>query len=246
MRGFILKNSETNIFTTLLTKENLCVITQDPIGSLYFGGHFMRSRDESLFGKIIDFVNEYFEDYGRSPSTREIEQGIGASRPTIQRYLKTLQEQGEIEYDGHRGIITQYMRELMDTNRVQMANSIPCGPLTEVTDAQLEHIRLPLALTGSGDFFLLRANGESMIGAGIDDGDLVLIRKQETAREGQIVAVLYNSDCTTLKRFHRESDSEIHLIPENDSMKPIVLKGEQLNALKIQGVATKVMKYLDS
>ena len=206
----------------------------------------MRSRDESLFGKIIDFVNEYFEDYGRSPSTREIEQGIGASRPTIQRYLKTLQEHGEIEYDGHRGIITQYMRELMDTNRVQMGNSIPCGPLTEVTDAQLEHIRLPLALTGSGDFFLLRANGESMIDAGIDDGDLVLIRKQVTAREGQIVAVLYNSDCTTLKRFHRESESEIHLIPENDSMKPIVLKGEQLNALKIQGVATMVMKDLDS
>ena len=85
-----------------------------------------------------------------------------------------------------------------------------------------------------------------MINAGIDSGDLVLIRKQETAREGQIVAVLYNSDCTTLKRFHRESDGEIHLIPENDSMKPIVLKGEQLNALKIQGVATMVMKDLDS
>lgn len=66
-------------------------------------------------------MNEYFEDYGRSPFTREIAQGIGASRPTIQRYLKTLQEQGEIEYDGHREIITQYMRELMETNRVQMA-----------------------------------------------------------------------------------------------------------------------------
>ena len=200
----------------------------------------MRNRDESLFGKIIDFVNEYFEDYGRSPSTREIEQGIGASRPTIQRYLKTMQEQGEIEYDGHRGIITKYMRELMDTNRVQMGNSIPCGPLTEVTDAELEHIRLPMALTGSGDFFLLRASGESMINAGIDDGDLVLIRKQATAREGQIVAFLYQSDCTTLKRYHRVSSTEVHLVPENDSMKPIILKGEQLNALKIQGVATMV------
>ena len=209
------------------------------------GGMFMRRRDESLFGKIIDFVNEYFEDYGRSPSTREIEQEIGASRPTIQRYLKTMQEQGEIEYDGHRGIITKYMRELMDTNRVQMGNSIPCGPLTEVTDAELEHIRLPMALTGSGDFFLLRASGDSMINAGIDSGDLVLIRKQETAREGQIVAFLYRSDCTTLKRYHRVSDSEVHLVPENDSLKPIILKGEQLNALKIQGVATMVMKDLD-
>ena len=88
----------------------------------------MGSRDESLFGKIIYFVNEYFEDYGRSPSTREIEQGIGTPRPipTIQRYLKTMREQGEIEYIGHRGIITKYIRELMDINRVQMGNSIPC------------------------------------------------------------------------------------------------------------------------
>ena len=137
----------------------------------------MRSRDESLFEKIIDFVNEYFEDYGSSLSTREIEQGIGAYCPTIQRYLKTMQEQGAIEYDGHRGIITKYMRELMDTNRVQMGNSIPCGPLNEVTDAELEHILLPMALTGSGEFFLLRASGESMINAGIDSGDLVLICK---------------------------------------------------------------------
>ena len=114
-----------------------------------------------------------------------------------------------------------------------------------MTDAELEHIRLPMALTGSGYFFLLRASGESMINAGIDSGDLVLIRKQETAHEGQIVAVLYNSDCTTLKRYHRESEREVHLIPENDSMKPIILKGEQLNALKIQGVATMVIKDLD-
>ena len=206
----------------------------------------MKRRDETLFGKIIDFVNEYFEDYGRSPSTREIEQGIGVSRPTIQRYLRTMQEQGEIEYDGHRGIITQYMRELMDTNRVQMGNSIPCGSLTEVTETALEHIRLPLALTGSGEFFLLRANGDSMINTGINSGDLVLIRKQETAHEGQIVAFLYQSDCTTLKRYHRVSDNEVHLVPENDSMKPIILKGEQLNDLKIQGVATMVMKDLDS
>ncbi len=134
----------------------------------------------------------------------------------------------------------------MDTNRVQMGNSIPCGPLTEVIDAELEHIRLPLALTGSGDFFLLRANGDSMINADIDSGDLVLIRKQETAHEGQIVAFLYQSDCTTLKRYYRVSNNEVHLVPENDIMSPIVIKGEKLNELKIQGVATMVMKDLNS
>lgn len=205
----------------------------------------MRIKDESLFRRIIDFVNEYFEDYGRSPSTRELEQGIGVSRPTIQRYLKSLQEQGEIEYDGHRGIITDYMRELMNTTRVEMGNTIPCGTLSEVTEAQLEYIRLPITLIGSGDFFLLRAKGDSMINAGIDNNDLVLVRKQVIAREGQIVAFLYQSDTTTLKRYHRVSDSEIHLVPENDTMSPIIIKGEKLNELRIQGVATMVMKDLD-
>ena len=205
----------------------------------------MRSIGEPLFEKIINFVNEYFENYGRSPSTREIEKGIDVPRPTIQRYLKSLQKRGEIEYDGHRGIITQYMRELMDTNRVQMGNTIPCGPLTEVNDAEIEHIRLPIALTGNGDFFLLRAKGDSMINAGIESGDLVLIRKQESAREGQIVSFLYQSDCTTLKRYHKVNDREIHLMPENESLNPIILKNEQLNLLRIQGVATMVIKVLD-
>ena len=67
--------------------------------------------------------------------------------------------------------------------------------LYEVTDAKLEHIRLPMALTENKDFFLLSTSGESMISAGIDDGD-VLIRKQETAREAQILAFLYQSNCT--------------------------------------------------
>ena len=205
----------------------------------------MRNRDNTLFKRIIDYVNDYFEDCGKAPSTREIAQGVGASRPTIQRYLTTMKEQGEIEYDGHRGIITKYMYELMNTNRVQMGNSIPCGPLTEVIDAELDYIRLPATLTGNGDFFLLRASGNSMINAGIDNGDLVLIRKQETARDGQIVALLFESSCTTLKRYHRVSNNEVHLVPENDLLEPIVLKGEQLNALKIQGVATMVMKDLE-
>ena len=140
----------------------------------------MRHKNDELYGKIIEFVNDYFEETGHSPSTREIEQGVGVPRPTVQRYLKSLQERGEIEYDGHRSIVTSYMREMRNTTRMQMGNSIPCGPLDDVVDAELEHIRMPLALTGSGDFFLLRARGESMINAGIDDGDLVM---QGTPRE---------------------------------------------------------------
>ena len=204
----------------------------------------MRHKNDELYGKIIEFVNDYFEETGHSPSTREIEQGVGVPRPTVQRYLKSLQERGEIECDGHRSIVTSYMREMRNTTRMQMGNSIPCGPLDDVVDAELEHIRMPLALTGSGDFFLLRARGESMINAGIDDGDLVLIRKQETAREGQIVAFLYDSTATTLKRYEASGEN-VYLRPENDEMEPIVIHGDDRQKLRIQGVATMVIKSLE-
>ena len=203
----------------------------------------MRTKDENLFAVIVDYVNDYFEKYGRSPSTREIENATHISRPTVQRYLKALQERGEIEYDGHRSIVTQYMREMVETNRVDMGNSIPCGPMDEVADAELEHIRLPIALTGSGEFFLLRARGVSMINAGIDDGDLVLIRKQVTAKKGDIIACLYDSALTTLKRYQPEGDT-VYLVPENDTMQSIEICGAKREKLIIQGVATMVIKEL--
>ncbi len=204
----------------------------------------MRTKDESLFAVIVDYVNDYFEKFGRSPSTREIESGTQISRPTVQRYLKALQERGEIEYDGHRGIVTQYMREMVDTNRVGMGNSIPCGSMDEVTDAELDHVRLPIALTGSGEFFLLRARGVSMINAGIDDGDLVLIRKQSTAKRGDIIACLYDSSLTTLKRYDPQ-DGVTYLVPENDTMQPMEIRGAKREKLMIQGVATMVIKSLE-
>ena len=204
----------------------------------------MRSKNTSYYSTIVNFVNEYFDGSGRSPSTREIEQGTGISRPTVQRYLRELCERGELEYDGHRGIVTDYMRGAAEgTSRVMMGNSIPCGMLSEVCEAELESIRLPTALTGSGEFFLLTAKGNSMINAGIDDGDLVLIRRCETVREGRIAAFLYDNSETTLKRFKRDKNA-IYLIPENDEMEPIVISGRDRERLIIQGEAIMVMKNL--
>jgi repressor LexA len=204
----------------------------------------MRSKNTSYYSTILDYVNGYYDDVGRSPSTREIEQGTGISRPTVQRYLRELCERGEIEYDGHRGIITDYMRGATEgTSRVLMGNSIPCGSLNEVCDVELESIRMPTALIGNGEFFLLRARGNSMINAGIDDGDLVLIRKQTDPKPGDIVAFLYDNSTTTLKRYQPKKDA-IWLCPENDSLDPIVIKGEDRAKLTIQGIAIKVIKDL--
>ncbi len=181
----------------------------------------MRSRNAAYYSTILNFVNKYFDDVGRSPSTREIEAATGISRPTVQRYLRELSERGEIDYDGHRGIITDYMRGASEgTSPVLMGNSIPCGALNEVCDAELESIRMPTALIGQGDFFLLRARGNSMINAGIDDGDLVLIKRCESVRQGRIAAFLYDGAETTLKRYKQDANA-IYLIPENDEMEPI-------------------------
>ena len=204
----------------------------------------MRSKNKSHYSTILNFVNKYFDDIGRSPSTREIESATGISRPTVQRYLRELCQRGEIEYDGHRGIITDYMRGATEgPSPVLMGNSIPCGMLSEVCDADLESIRMPTALIGSGDFFLLRARGNSMINAGIDDGDLVLIKRCERVREGRIAAFLYDNSETTLKRFKQDKNA-IYLIPENDEMKPIVVSGNDRERLIIQGEAIMVMKDL--
>jgi repressor LexA len=203
----------------------------------------MRSKNEAVFGEIVEFVNRYFEKNGRSPSIREIEGEIGLSHVTVQRYLQVLRERGEIEYDGHRSIVTEHIREMLDTSRVQMGSSIPCGALDDVIDEEIEHLRLPKSITGEGEFFLLRARGESMIKAGIDDGDLVLIRKQETAKQGNIVAFLYDNQQTTLKRY-KQSEDAIYLCPENDSMQPIAIKGEDRAKLRIQGVAIGIYKKL--
>ena len=204
----------------------------------------MRSKNTAHYSTILGFVNKYFDDVGRSPSTREIEGATGISRPTVQRYLRELCERGEIEYDGHRGIVTDYMRGATEgTSPVLLGNSIPCGMLNEVCDAELESIRMPTALIGSGDFFLLRARGESMINAGIGDGDLVLIKRCERVRDGRIAAFLYDNSQTTLKRFKQDKNA-IYLIPENDEMEPIVIRGNDREKLVIQGEAIMVMKDL--
>ena len=198
----------------------------------------MRSKNTAHYSTILNFVNKYFDDIGRSPSTREIESATGISRPTVQRYLRELCERGEIEYDGHRGIITEYMRGASEgTSPVLMGNSIPCGMLSEVGDAELESIRMPTALIGNGDFFLLRARGNSMINAGIDDGDLVLIKRTGLARTGSIVVALVNGTDTTLKRYLRDTDGNPVLRAENPRYSDI-----HPFHLAVQGVAVKVIK----
>lgn len=205
----------------------------------------MRKKDETLYIKIIDYVNNYFDNYNRSPSTREISQNLKVSRATVQRYLQTLKSQGYIEYDGHRNIITEYIQERhsAEFSQVPLSGNIPCGDFNPISDFVGEHHLLPRSLTGPGEFFLLEAYGDSMIDVGINNKDLVLIKKQQTAESGQIVAALYNSDQTTLKRYIIDSDCII-LHPENHTMEDIIIDKSMCENLEIQGVATMILKKI--
>jgi len=163
-------------------------------------------------------------------------QGLGYYKESLKYYSECLEKVEEAETESaYQSAITlmkneKYARDVRHKSRTD-GNSIPCGALDDVIDEEIEHFRLPKAITGEGEFFLLRARGESMIKAGIDDGDLVLIRKQETAKQGNIVAFLYDNEQTTLKRY-KPTDDAIYLCPENDSMQPIVLRGEDSQACR--------------
>ncbi len=128
----------------------------------------------------------------------------------------------------------------MQAIRVPVLGRIACGIPKYAEENIEEYIRLPVALFGQGDFFLLRAYGDSMIESGIEDGDLVLIRQQSSADDGQIVVALMEDEAT-LKRFYPEpSKHRIRLHPENSHMDDIYVDN-----CEIQGVAVKVLKDLE-
>lgn len=117
---------------------------------------------------------------------------------------------------------------------------VSCGVPKFAEENIEEYVRLPVALFGRGQFFILRANGDSMIEADINDGDLVLIRQQNYADEGQIVVALMDDEAT-LKRYYPEPEKQrIRLHPENSQMDDILVSD-----CIIQGVAVKVLKDLE-
>jgi repressor LexA len=199
-------------------------------------------KNADLFKQIEDCINSYKEkNNGASPSVREIADELGVNYSTVSRYLKHMREQGMIDYEGHRNITTEENRKTKtETTKVAILGAVSCGIPKFAEENIEEYVRLPISLFGSGDFYILRANGDSMINAGIEDGDLVLIRQQSYANEGQIVVALMEDEAT-LKRYYPEPQKRrIRLHPENSSMRDIYVA----NCI-IQGVAVKVLKDLE-
>ena len=198
----------------------------------------MKHRNPAGMDRIIAFVNDFYRDNHRSPTGRQIAAATGISLTTVQRMLKTMAESGLINYDGKTIVTDLTVKTSEESVPVGIIGSIPCGNLTLEEEAVEEIVQLPVSLFGKGNLFLLHASGDSMTGAGIDDGDLVLIRKQEEARNGDIVVTFIEGEGNTLKRYQKYGNT-IFLHPENPKYTDIPLKN-----CKIQGVAISVIKQL--
>ena len=197
----------------------------------------MRIKKEEYFTTLLAFIERYREERGVSPSIYDIADGTGIPKTTVTRYLAVMEERGMLRRQSRRGLIPADTDEGV---KVPLLGTIACG-IPKLAEENIEsYVRLPVALFGKGPFFLLRAWGDSMVRAGIEDGDLVLIRQQDTASPGQIVVAL-TGDEATLKRYYPEPlQHRIRLQPENDSMEPIYVR-----SCAIQGVAVKVLKELE-
>lgn len=198
----------------------------------------MRSKDKTLMAAIEKFVSDYTDSNGISPTMQEVADGVESSKATVQRYIAQLCEDGILDYSGYRTMTSTKTKAA--AIRVPVLGTIACGIPKFAEENIEEYVRLPVALFGKGNFFILRAYGDSMIEAGIDNGDLVLIRQQNYADEGQIVVALMEDEAT-LKRFYPEPKKHrIRLHPENSRMDDIYVDN-----CEIQGVAVKVLKDLE-
>lgn len=181
---------------------------------------------------ILDFIKQQVSEKGYPPSVREIGEAVGlASSSTVHGHLARLEKKGYIRRDPTKPRAIEILTN-EDTNIIPKAETVNVPIIGKVTAGipitAIENIEdyLPLPerlIPPDGNVFILVIEGESMIEAGIFDGDLVIVRQQHTALNGDIVVAMTEDDEATVKRFFKEKDY-IRLQPENSSMEPIIVR----------------------
>lgn len=206
----------------------------------------MRPYKAEYLEKIEQYINACQQNKGYTPSIYEMERVLGIPKTTVARYLHYMNDNGILSYTGRRQITTRTSEKIRtSTIALPILGVVSCGIPKYAEENIEEYAQVPASWFGSGEFFALRADGQSMINAGIDKGDLVIIRKQETANPGQIVVALIDNEEATLKRYRpREDEQYIDLVPENDAFK-VRTVDLSCETLIIQGVAVKVLKDLE-
>ncbi|CAM3252562.1 transcriptional repressor LexA [Sporolactobacillus spathodeae] len=177
---------------------------------------------------ILDFIKHEVSTKGYPPSVREICDAVGlASSSTVHGHLERLEKKGLIRRDPTKPRAIEILDEDNDRLRekvvqIPVIGKVTAGmPISAIENIE-EYFPVPESMVEDSDVFILNVQGESMINAGILDGDKVIVRQQRTAENGEIVVAMTDEDEATVKRFFKEKDY-IRLQPENPTMDPIIL-----------------------
>jgi repressor LexA len=189
--------------------------------------------------EILRFVTNFIKDYDYSPSYREIAEGMGLSSPaTIHQHLQELKRKGYLNMEGEasRGLeLTKKVMTLAKSIELPLLGLITAGAPIEAVEIK-ETMAVPADLVSDENSYVLKVKGESMIDEGIWSGDYVIVERNFSPRNGEVVVALLNNAYATLKKFYRETN-RIRLQPANPTMKPIYCKD-----VSIQGIVRAIIR----
>jgi repressor LexA len=172
---------------------------------------------------ILDVIRAFTAEHGYPPSVREIGERVGlSSSSTIHAHLKALERRGMLSRDATkpRAMRSAGFAPPHDTVVMPILGRVAAGvPITAQEDVEGEFALSAAFVPRSSDAFMLRVQGDSMVDAAILDGDLILVRPQRSAENGEIIVAMLEGEAT-VKRFYRES-GRVRLQPENRTMAPI-------------------------
>ena len=204
----------------------------------------MRSKNPEVMNAICTFVDQYYREHHASPSVNEIAQGVGVSKATSYRYLVAMNERGMLSYDGKTIVTKQVGKCTSGYFSAPVVGSIRCGDPEREEESVEEYVSLPKSIFGEGKFYILHARGDSMVDAGIEDGDMIVIRMQETAAVGDIVVALDENNENTLKMYGGIDGDTGDIILRYANEKKYPGRRILVKQLKVQGVAKHVIESL--
>jgi repressor LexA len=192
--------------------------------------------------EIFDFVKRYSREHGYPPTVRDIGQAVGlTSSSTVHTHLANLEKLGVLKRDPTKPraleVLVGKAREAMAPGGLPLVGQVAAGTPVLADENIEEYVAVPGIAGGEDGEFVLQVKGDSMKDAGILEGDHVIVRRQDTAKNGEIVVALVGEEAT-VKRFFREKE-HVRLQPENDALEPILTRDVQLLG-RVVGVCRRV------